>query len=50
MASPFRLDSREVLATNGVIHEEVLEQFREIFAGRGLEPLPSAVEYAKTRT
>ena len=47
--TPFRLDSREVLATNGLIHEEVLTNFREIFAGRGLEPLPSAVEYAKTR-
>ena len=48
--TPFRLDSREVLATNGLIHEEVLEQFRDIFAGRGLEPLPSAVEYGKSRT
>ena len=48
--TPFRLDSREVLATNGLIHEEVIEQFREIFAGRGFEPLPSPVEYAKTRT
>ena len=47
--TPFRLDSREVLATNGLIHEEVVDNFREIFAGRGLEPLPSAVEYAKTR-
>jgi myo-inositol-1(or 4)-monophosphatase len=45
----FRLDSREVLATNGLIHDEVIENFRDIFAGRGLEPLPSAVEYAKTR-
>ncbi len=48
--TPFRLDSREVLATNGLIHEEVVTNFREIFAGRGLEPLPSAVEFAKTRT
>lgn len=47
--TPFRLDSREVLATNGLIHDEVVENFREIFAGRGLEPLPSPVEYAKTR-
>ncbi len=47
--APFRLDSREVLATNGLIHEEVLANFREIFAGRGLEPLPSPVEYAKSR-
>jgi myo-inositol-1(or 4)-monophosphatase len=45
----FRLDSREVLATNGLIHDEVIENFRDIFAGRGLEPLPSPVEYAKTR-
>jgi len=48
--APFRLDSREVLASNRLIHEELLENFREIFAGRGLEPLPSPVEYAKSRT
>ena len=47
--SPFRLDSREVLATNGLIHQELITNFEEIFAGRGLEPLPSAVEYAKSR-
>ena len=45
--APFRLDSREVLASNGLIHEELLENFAEIFAGRGLEGLPSPVEYAK---
>jgi myo-inositol-1(or 4)-monophosphatase len=48
--TPFRLDSREVLATNDLIHEEVLTNFREIFAGRGLEPLPSVAEYAKSRS
>jgi myo-inositol-1(or 4)-monophosphatase len=48
--TPFRLDSREVLATNGLIHDEVVANFREIFAGRGLEALPSPVEYAKTRS
>jgi len=48
--APFRLDSREVLASNSLIHEVLLENFREIFAGRGLEPLPSPVEYAKSRT
>ena len=47
--APFRLDSREVLATNGLIHQELITNFEEIFAGRGLEPLPSAVEYAKSR-
>lgn len=48
--TPFRLDSREVLASNVLIHEELLQNFREIFAGRDLEPLPSPVEYAKSRT
>jgi myo-inositol-1(or 4)-monophosphatase len=47
--SPFRLDSREVLASNGVIHQELLTNFAEIFAGRGLEEMPSPVEYAKSR-
>ena len=47
--SPFRLDSREVLASNGLIHQELITNFAEIFAGRGLEALPSVAEYAKTR-
>jgi myo-inositol-1(or 4)-monophosphatase len=47
--SPFRLDSREVLATNGLIHQELMTNFEEIFAGRGLEELPSPAEYAKSR-
>ena len=47
--SPFRLDSREVLASNGVIHQELLTNFAEIFAGRGLEEMPSPVEYAKSQ-
>src|SRR5580704_16399122 len=46
--SPFRLDSREVLASNGLIHQELITNFAEIFAGRGLEELPSSVEYART--
>jgi len=47
--SPFRLDSHEVLASNGLIHDELLTNFRDIFAGRGLEALPSPLEYAKHR-
>jgi myo-inositol-1(or 4)-monophosphatase len=47
--SPFRLDSREVIASNGHIHRELLTNFAEIFAGRGLEELPSSAEYAKSR-
>ncbi len=47
--SPFRLDSREVLGSNGLIHDELLHNFEEIFAGRGLEELPSVPEYVKAR-
>jgi myo-inositol-1(or 4)-monophosphatase len=47
--SPFRLDSREVLASNGLVHQEVMANFQEIFAGRGLEELPSVEDYARTR-
>lgn len=45
----FHIDSRETLATNGLIHETLLNEFQAIFAGRGLDPLPSPVEYAKNR-
>jgi myo-inositol-1(or 4)-monophosphatase len=47
--TPFRLDSREVLASNALIHQELLQNFTEMFAGRGLEELPSVAEYVKTR-
>jgi myo-inositol-1(or 4)-monophosphatase len=46
---PFQIDSRETLASNGRIHQELLREFDAIFQGRGLNPLPSPVEYAKTR-
>lgn len=38
--SPFQLDSKETLASNGLVHEALLHEFAEIFAGRGLEALP----------
>lgn len=44
---PFQLNSRETLASNGIIHEALFEEFRQIFAGRELDPLPDAREYAK---
>ena len=46
---PFRLDSREVLASNSLIHDELIENFAAIFAGRGLEELPSVSDYVKAR-
>jgi len=47
--TPFRLDSREVLGSNGLIHQELTTNFEEIFSGRGLEELPSVPGYVKTR-
>jgi len=47
--TPFRIDSRETLATNSVIHAELLENFRQIFAGRGLDELPSIAEFNAQR-
>jgi myo-inositol-1(or 4)-monophosphatase len=41
---PFDLHARYVLADNGLIHEELLEVFQEIFAGRyryDMPPLPA---------
>ena len=47
--SPWRIDSSETLASNGILHKELMENFAEIFAGRGLDQIPSPVEYAKHR-
>jgi myo-inositol-1(or 4)-monophosphatase len=44
----FSIDSREVLASNSLVHSEMLQEFAAIFAGR-VEGLPSAVEYARQR-
>jgi len=46
---PFQLNSRETLATNGLIHQALEHEFLEIFAGRGLEPLPDPREYAAAK-
>jgi myo-inositol-1(or 4)-monophosphatase len=35
----FQIASRETLASNGRLHEALLHEFQEIFAGRGLEPM-----------
>jgi myo-inositol-1(or 4)-monophosphatase len=43
----FQLNSRETLASNGTIHDLLLNEFQQIFAGRDLEPLPDPREYAK---
>jgi myo-inositol-1(or 4)-monophosphatase len=41
------ITDRDVVASNGLIHPELLREFDEIFGGRGLEPLPDPREYRK---
>lgn len=45
----FTLDSREVFATNGLIHGEMGGLFADMFAGRGLERIPTPAEFAARR-
>jgi myo-inositol-1(or 4)-monophosphatase len=45
----FTLDSREVLATNGLVLPEMKHIFSELFAGRDLEPVPTPAEFAARR-
>jgi len=45
--SAFELSSRETLASNGLVHEALLAEFQEIFAGKGMEPLPDPREYKR---
>ncbi|MGB7189946.1 MAG: inositol monophosphatase family protein [Acidobacteriaceae bacterium] len=47
--SPFRLDSQEIFATNGLLRDEMLEFFRRMFAGEDLEPIPTPAEFAARR-
>ena len=44
---PFQIDSRETVATNGLVHQALLHEFQQIFAGRGLEPIADPREYRK---
>jgi myo-inositol-1(or 4)-monophosphatase len=47
--APFRLESSEVLASNGLIHPELVRLFEDMFAGRELSPIPSPAEFAAAR-
>ena len=44
-----QLNSREVLASNGLIHNELAGMFQDLFAGRGLAPIPTPEEFARNR-
>ena len=45
--SGFELNSRETLASNGLVHDALVHEFEEIFAGRGLEVLPDPRAYQR---
>ena len=45
----YRLASDEILASNGLIHEELIGFFEDMFAGRNLAPIPTPEEFARTR-
>jgi myo-inositol-1(or 4)-monophosphatase len=45
----YRLDSREILASNGLIQAELVALFADMFAGRNLTPIPTPEEFASQR-
>ena len=47
---PFLLNSREVLASNSLLHVELLRFFDDMFAGRDLTPIPTPKDYATIRS
>ena len=42
-----QLASDEVLGSNGLIHDELIGFFADLFAGRGLSPIPTPEEFAR---
>jgi len=48
--STWQLDSRETLATNGLVHRDMKDLMQQIFDGRDMPELPSPVEYAREHT
>jgi myo-inositol-1(or 4)-monophosphatase len=45
----YRLASDEILASNGAVHDELIGLFADMFAGRGLAPIPTPQELAERR-
>jgi myo-inositol-1(or 4)-monophosphatase len=41
------ITDRDVMATNGLIHSDLLHEFAQIFSGRALEPLPDPRAYQR---
>jgi myo-inositol-1(or 4)-monophosphatase len=47
--NPFQLNSREILASNGLIHDEMVTLFQDMFAGRNLAPILTPAEFMARR-
>jgi myo-inositol-1(or 4)-monophosphatase len=45
----FQLDSKETLASNGLIHDELTGLFKQMFAGQDLAPIPTPKQFAQRR-
>jgi myo-inositol-1(or 4)-monophosphatase len=45
----FQLNSNEILSSNGLIQDELIVLFRNMFAGRELTPIPTAQQFAELR-
>ena len=45
----FTLDSHETLASDGLIHDEMVALFNDMFAGRNPSPIPTPQEFAARR-
>ena len=46
---PWRLESSEILASNGLVHDEMTALFENMFAGRELAPIPTPQEFMARR-
>jgi myo-inositol-1(or 4)-monophosphatase len=47
--SPWLLDSKETLATNGIVHQDFIELMQQVFEGKDLPELPNPMEYARRK-
>ena len=45
----FKMKSDEILASNGLIHDELVGLFADLFAGRNLSPIPTPAEFLRQR-
>jgi len=44
---PFPINSRETLASNDLLHPALMNEFEQIFAGRGMEPMADPREHRR---